>query len=110
MGWLNSHAEGQEETWGERIVKNGNPLPFVNVDAGEYLLRHMIEMQPITNNGFGVIARPDGQIIDYFKGVGIALEAWEFVLVRKMCHGYLQGVRTGNDRFGIMPMKRDEGV
>jgi hypothetical protein len=110
MGWLNSYAEGQEKSWGERIADNGNPIPIVPAEAGQYLLRHMIEMQPVTNNGFGLQARSDGEITDYFVGVGIPLENWEFVLMRKMCHGYLQGVRTGNDRFGIQPMNRDEGV
>ena len=110
MGWLSSYAEGRDQTWAERIAENGNPIPFVEIDAGAYLMRELKEMGPIKNNGFGVVARSDGEIIDYFRGIKIDLLNWEFALMRKMCHAFLQGVRTGNDRFGIMPMKRDEGV
>lgn len=110
MGWLSSYAEGNEKTWGERIVENGNPLPVVEIEEGQFYLNQMKEMGPIRNNGYGLRQTSDGEINDYFKGIQIDLLNWEFLLMRKMCNAFLQGIRTGNDRFGIMPMNRSKDV
>lgn len=106
MGWLSSLAEGHQKTWGERILENGNPLPVVELEAGEYLLFHVQQMGPIDNNGWNMRPKPDHEILAYFQGVQIPLAAWEFNLVRKMCRAFAEGIRTGQDRFSIMPMQR----
>lgn len=107
IGWLNSTAEGQEDCRGLRFLDAGRSLPMVAIEAGQYLLDNMQDMGPIVSNGFDMVTRPDGGILDYHKGCGIDLAPWEFKALRRMCSAYLDGLNSGKDKFSIPPMDRE---
>lgn len=109
LGWLWSYAEGQDKTWAQRFKDSKKPVPYVDVIGGEYL-EVMLDMGPIVNNGAGLVARSDAEITDYLRGMGAESTPGDFSLLRKMCRGYLAGMKTGNDKFGIPPAKRQNTV
>jgi len=79
---------------------------MVQLTKGQYLIDYMMEMGPIISNGFGLIPRPDGAILDFFRGVGISLLPWEFMTLRRLCRAYAAEYADAKDKFSISPMDR----
>lgn len=82
---------------------------MVELEFGQYLLDMMLDMGPVNSAGFGIEARPDGAIRDYAAGCGIDLEPWEFRALRRMCRGFMAGLKSGKHPLGKPPMERGEG-
>lgn len=79
---------------------------MVEPEAGAYLLDMMRDFGPVTTNGFGIVPKPDAEILAYFTGRGVKPEPWEFQTFRDMCRAYLSGLKSGEDKFSIAPMER----
>lgn len=86
------------------------PLPLPEIEAGEYLIEAMIELEPIRSNGVGLVV-PDWQEILAFKDANeLPLVAWENRLIRKMCKVYLSGFNSGKEALSIPPMERGKEI
>ncbi|MCR6502595.1 hypothetical protein MUO32_26565 [Shinella sp. CPCC 101442] len=82
---------------------------MVELVGGDYLLDTLQQLGPIRNTGMGLTI-PDWQELAAFgNACGLALEPWEYRLVRRMCSAYLREFNAGKDPFCIPPIERSIG-
>jgi hypothetical protein len=96
MGWLNATIEMKgdksKRPTESRLMRHNaakTPAPFVELDAGEYLLNLLMEAGPI-------------------KSLTMAdLEPWEATILRKMSEAFVTGMNEGASPFSIPPADRE---
>jgi len=47
------------------------------------------------------------ELAAFATACGLALEPWEYRLIRRMCSGYLREFNSGKDPFCIPPIERE---
>jgi hypothetical protein len=82
--------------------------PFVELDAGEYLLSILMEAGPIKAGPMGgpsALDWGDLRNYDYFSAGGI--EHWEAKLLIRMSEAFVSGMNEGESSFSIAPADRE---
>ncbi|WCK26654.1 phage tail assembly chaperone [Agrobacterium pusense] len=79
-----------------------------DLEAGEYLLDALKELGPIRSNGMGLGAPDWQELVAFASANDLALQPWEFRLIRKMAAAYLSGFNSGEEPLSIPPMEREQ--
>ena len=87
--------------------KSETPAPFVELEAGEYLLEMLFEARPTRNSEFG--PRPLGwsDVAAYLTAYPVEVEHYERALILKMSEAFVTGMNEGKSPFSIPPDERD---
>lgn len=90
-----------------RHTANKTPAPFVELDAGEYLLNILIEAGPIKSAPMGGVQSLDWvDLAAYATLTASDFEPWESLLLRKMSDAFVLGMNEGASPFSIPPADR----
>jgi hypothetical protein len=87
---------------------SNTPAPFVELDAGGYLLEILMEAGPIKSqpmDGFAAISWGDLRDYDHFLSNGI--EQWEAKILIQMSGAFVTGMNEGASPFSIPPADRE---
>jgi hypothetical protein len=84
------------------------PAPFVELDAGEYLVDILMEAGPIKSAPMGgVLAIHWGDLRDYDHFALGGIEYWEAKLLIQMSEAFVAGMNEGSSPFSIPPADRE---
>lgn len=91
-----------------RAEKRGTApeLDLPELDPDEYLAQIMMDLKPTRTNGME-IGPTDWPVIQPF-GEAIGLEADDMVILSKMCRGYHEAWREGENPLCIPPVERSD--
>jgi len=90
-----------------RHTANSTPAPFVELDAGEYLLNILIEAGPIKSGPMGGFQSLDWVDIAAYASLTMdTIEPWEASLIKKMSDAFVTGMNEGTSPFSIPPDQR----
>jgi hypothetical protein len=107
LGWLASTITNEKMSRGQKYLVSGVIPPMPELEAGEYLLDALKELGPIRSNGMG-LGTPDWQeLVAFASANDLALQPWEFRLIRKMASAYLSGFNSGKEPLSIPPIERE---
>jgi hypothetical protein len=115
MGWLNATIEMKgdksKRPTENRLMRHNaakTPAPFVELDAGEYLLNLLMEAGPIKSQPMGGFQALDWVDFAAYASLTMAdLEPWEATILRKMSEAFVTGMNEGASPFSIPPADRD---
>jgi hypothetical protein len=115
MGWLNAIIELKgdkskrpKESRLMRHNANNTPAPFVELDAGEYLLEILMEAGPVKSQPMGGVAALSwGDLRDYDHFLAGGMEQWEDLLLIQMSGAFSTGMTEGASPFSIPPADRE---
>lgn len=103
----NDKSDRAKESRLARHAANNTPAPFVELDAGEYLLNMLIEAGPIKSAPMGGVQSLDWvDLAAYASLAATDLEPWEAALLRKMSDAFVLGMNEGASPFSIPPADR----
>jgi hypothetical protein len=114
MGWLNAIIElkgdKSERPRESRLMQYNareTPAPFVELDAGEYLLNTLMEVGAIKSAAMGGFLALDWVDLAAYASLTMAdIEPWEAKLLRKMSEAFVSGLNEGASPFSIPPADR----
>jgi hypothetical protein len=114
MGWLNAiieiKGEKTERPRESRLIRHNlskTPAPFVDLDAGEYLLNVLMEAGAIKSAAMGGFLALDWVDLAAYASLTMAdIEPWEAKLLRKMSEAFVSGMNEGTSPFSIPPADR----
>jgi hypothetical protein len=90
-----------------RYKATDTPAPFVELDAGEYLLNILMEAGPIKPASMGGFLALDWSDIAAYASLTLAdFDPWEATLLRKMSEAFVLGMSEGASPFSIPPADR----
>ena len=86
---------------------NDTPPPFVELDAGEYLVKILMEAGPVKSAPMGGVQALDWVDIAAYASLAMdEFDPWEATLVREMSAAFVAGMNEGTSPFSIPPNER----
>lgn len=86
------------------------PVPYVELEAGDYLMNMLMEVGPALNDPMGGTVPISWQELNSYIQLTVgSVERWEAVLLVEMSQAYCRGLREGTNPLSIMPMERKQG-
>jgi len=86
--------------------KSKTPAPFVELEAGNYLLEMLMEAGPFGSGDMGNRALTWPDITAYLTGYPCEVEHYERALLIKMSAAFVAGMDEGTSPFSIPPADR----
>lgn len=114
IGWLNASIEHKNDTTGTTkpprmaSYSEENPPPFIELDAGGYLLEMLMEAGPIKQAPMGGACALDwADLTAYLAAYPVEVEHDERLLIIQMSSAFVTGMHEGKNPFSIPPGERE---
>ena len=115
MGWLNATIEYKNDKSDRpkesRLMRhnaNKTPAPFVELDAGEYLIGLLMKAGPIKSAPMGGAQALDwGNLRDYDHFLTVKLGEEDAGLLVQMSEAFVTGMNEGASPFSMSPLERN---
>jgi hypothetical protein len=84
----------------------GQPLPLVELDAGEYLLEALMKLGFCSQAPMGgALPCGYGEVYDFARATSRVDEGWEIETLVDMSSAYCRGLQRGKNPFAKSPMQ-----
>jgi hypothetical protein len=102
---MHAVPKDQKISHGERWQREGIDHGLPDLDPGEYLVGIMLDLRPTRSNGMD-IGPTDWPVIAPFGEV-MGLDSEDMLTLSKMCRGYHEALREGENPLSIAPVDRE---
>jgi hypothetical protein len=105
----NDKTDRAKESRLMRHKQSNTPAPFVELDAGEYLLDILMEAGPSKSSPMGGAEALDWRDLQAYDSFSAGMmEHWEALLVIQMSAAFVRGLDEGKSPFSKSPLEREK--
>jgi hypothetical protein len=103
----NDKTDRPKESRAMRHVANGTPIPYVELNTGQYLFIMLMDAGPIKSGAMGGHMALDWvDLHAYVSLTAGSLDEWEASLIMEMSQAYASGMSEGTSPFSKAPIER----